>query len=64
METSAATSAPPSTRPLNWIAIVFFVLATNGPLTSLIGCVPYGVAYGNGIGISVSYLYVGLIYLF
>jgi amino acid transporter len=64
METSAVTPASPSTRPLNWIAIVFFVLATNGPLTSLIGCVPYGVAYGNGIGISGSYLCVGLIYLF
>ncbi|MCA8490371.1 APC family permease [Burkholderia arboris] len=40
------------------------MLATNGPLTSLIGCVPYGVAYGNGIGIAGSYLCVGLIYLF
>ncbi|MDN7796419.1 APC family permease [Burkholderia vietnamiensis] len=49
---------------MNWLGIVFFVLATNGPLTSLIGCVPYGVAYGNGIGISGSYLCVGLIYLF
>jgi amino acid transporter len=49
---------------MNWIAIVFFVIATNGPLTTLIGCVPYGVAYGNGIGIAGSYLYVGLIYLF
>ncbi|VWB58682.1 amino acid transporter [Burkholderia arboris] len=64
METSAATPASAPTRPLNWIAIVFFVLATNGPLTSLIGCVPYGVAYGNGIGIAGSYLCVGLIYLF
>ncbi|HDR9105592.1 TPA: APC family permease [Burkholderia vietnamiensis] len=64
METSAATGASQSTRPLNWLGIVFFVLATNGPLTSLIGCVPYGVAYGNGIGISGSYLCVGLIYLF
>lgn len=59
METSAATGASQSTRPLNWLGIVFFVLATNGPLTSLIGCVPYGVAYGNGIGISGSYLCVG-----
>ncbi|WP_258366924.1 APC family permease [Burkholderia vietnamiensis] len=49
---------------MNWLGIVFFVLATNGPLTSLIGCVPYGVAYGNGIGLSGSYLCVGLIYLF
>lgn len=64
METSAATGASQSTRPLNWLGIVFFVLATNGPLTSLIGCVPHGVAYGNGIGISGSYLCVGLIYLF
>ncbi|VWC01224.1 amino acid transporter [Burkholderia aenigmatica] len=63
METSAVTSESSSTRPLNWVAIVFFVLATNGPLTSLIGCVPYGVAYGNGIGIAGSYLCVGLIYL-
>ncbi|RQQ21737.1 APC family permease [Burkholderia stagnalis] len=64
MQTSAAPSASASKRPLNWIAIVFFVLATNGPLTSLIGCVPYGVAYGNGIGIAGSYLCVGIIYLF
>ena len=63
METSATTPASAPSRPLNWIAIVFFVLATNGPLTSLIGCVPYGVAYGNGIGIAGSYLCVGLIYL-
>jgi hypothetical protein len=47
METSAVTPESSSTRPLNWVAIVFFVLATNGPLTSLIGCVPYGVAYGR-----------------
>lgn len=64
MEKSAATPVASPSRPLNWIAIVFFVLATNGPLTSLIGCVPYGVAYGNGIGISGSYFCVGLIYLF
>lgn len=63
MEISEAKSVSSASRPLNWILIVFFVLATNGPLTSLIGCVPYGVAYGNGIGISGSYFCVGLVYL-
>lgn len=44
-------------------SIVFFVLATNGPLTGLIGAVPTAIQMGNGIGIPGTFLVVGLAYL-
>lgn len=43
--------------------IVFFVLATNGPLTGLIGVVPTAILMGNGIGLPGVFLLVGAVYL-
>lgn len=44
-------------------SVVFFVLATNGPLTGLVGVVPTAVLMGNGIGLPGVFLLVGLVYL-
>lgn len=43
--------------------IVFFVLATNGPLTGLVGVVPTAILMGNGIGLPGVFLLVGAVYL-
>ncbi|MBV4513854.1 APC family permease [Pseudomonas kurunegalensis] len=43
--------------------IVFFVLATNGPLTGLIGVVPTAILMGNGVGLPGVFLVVGAVYL-
>ncbi|HEX7907779.1 MAG TPA: APC family permease [Paraburkholderia sp.] len=43
--------------------IVFFVIATNGPLIGLIGAVPVALTLGNGIGVSGTFLLAGLTYL-
>ncbi|NTY90417.1 APC family permease [Pseudomonas putida] len=43
--------------------IVFFVLATNGPLTGLIGVVPTAILMGNGVGLPGVFLLVGAVYL-
>lgn len=45
------------------LGIVFFVIATNGPLTALVGAVPAAIAFGNGIGLPGVYLVTGLLYL-
>lgn len=45
------------------LGIVFFVIATNGPLTALVGAVPAAIAFGNGIGLPGVYLITGLLYL-
>ncbi|WP_339492671.1 APC family permease [Pseudomonas rhizophila] len=43
--------------------IVFFVLATNGPLTGLIGVIPTAILMGNGVGLPGVFLLVGAVYL-
>lgn len=43
--------------------IVFFVLATNGPLTGLIGVIPTAILMGNGVGLPSVFLLVGAVYL-
>lgn len=43
--------------------IVFFVIATNGPLIGLIGAVPVALTLGNGIGVAGTFLLAGLAYL-
>jgi amino acid transporter len=48
---------------LGMLGIVFLVIATNGPLTALVGLVPAGIALGNGVGVPGSFLIVGVIYL-
>ncbi|MFJ4112334.1 APC family permease [Pseudomonas sp. NPDC089758] len=60
------TSTPTGTLRKNALGmwnIVFFVLATNGPLTGLIGVVPTAVLMGNGIGLPGVFLLVGAVYL-
>ena len=37
---------------LGLLSIVFLVIATNGPLTALVGAVPVSIAMGNGVGCS------------
>jgi len=44
-------------------SIVFFVLATNGPLTGLVGVVPTAILMGNGVGLPGVFLLVGVVYL-
>ncbi|MCP1632117.1 APC family permease [Kerstersia gyiorum] len=44
-------------------SLVFFVLATNGPLTGLVGVAPTAILLGNGIGLPSSYLVAGIVYL-
>jgi hypothetical protein len=43
--------------------VVALVVATNGPLTTLVSWVPLGIAMGNGIGLPGSYVVVGALYL-
>lgn len=43
--------------------IVFFVIATNGPLTALVGVIPTAILMGNGVGLPSTFLIVGLMYL-
>lgn len=44
-------------------SLVFFVLATNGPLTGLVGVAPTAILLGNGIGLPSAYLVAGGVYL-
>lgn len=48
---------------IGWFTIVLMVITTNGPLTSMGGGVPVGIALGNGIGLPGSYVVVCLAYL-
>ncbi|MBB6290509.1 MULTISPECIES: APC family permease [unclassified Pseudomonas] len=48
---------------LGLFSIVAAVIATNGPLTALVGAVPATLAIGNGIGLPSVYLIVGFVYL-
>lgn len=45
------------------IGIIFFVIATNGPLIGLIGAVPLALTLGNGIGVAGTFVLAGLVYL-
>jgi hypothetical protein len=51
------------TTSLSWPMVVALVVATNGPLTTLVSWVPLGIAMGNGIGLPGSYVVVGALYL-
>lgn len=44
-------------------SLIFFVLATNGPLTGLVGVAPTAILLGNGIGLPSAYLVAGMVYL-
>jgi amino acid transporter len=48
---------------LGLFSIVAAVIATNGPLTALVGAVPATLAIGNGVGLPSVYLIVGFVYL-
>ncbi len=43
---------PPLLRKnaLGVLNVVVFVIATNGPLTALVGGVPAAITFGNGVG--------------
>ncbi|MGR9263697.1 APC family permease [Rhizobium leguminosarum] len=59
-------SAPPVTLrkdALGVLSIVLLVIATNGPLTVIIGAVPTAIAFGNGLGLPSVFLLIGLAYL-
>lgn len=43
--------------------IIFFVIATNGPLTALVGGTPAAMTFGNGVGLPGVFVLVGLVYL-
>lgn len=46
-----------------WMTVVALVIATNGPLTTLMAWVPLGITMGNGIGLPGSFALVGLLYI-
>ncbi|SAK87420.1 amino acid permease [Caballeronia hypogeia] len=48
---------------LGMMSIVFLVIATNGPLTALVGAVPVSISLGNGVGVPGTFVLAGLIYL-
>ncbi|MBJ9625356.1 APC family permease [Burkholderia multivorans] len=48
---------------LGMLSIVFLVIATNGPLTALVGVIPVSIGLGNGIGVPGTFVFAGLIYL-
>ncbi|CDZ40706.1 Amino acid permease-associated region [Neorhizobium galegae bv. officinalis] len=48
---------------LGVLSIVLLVIATNGPLTVIIGAVPTAIAFGNGLGLPSVFLLIGLAYL-
>ena len=64
MEAVSAAS-PPLLRKnaLGVVNIVVFVIATNGPLTALVGGVPAAFTLGNGVGLPGVFLAMGLLYL-
>lgn len=56
---------PPLLRKnaLGVLNVVVFVIATNGPLTALVGGVPAAITFGNGVGLPGVFLAMGLLYL-
>lgn len=63
MEQNSSPAGSLRKNALGMWNIVFFVLATNGPLTGLIGVVPTAILMGNGIGLPGVFLLVGVVYL-
>lgn len=61
----ANTEGQPQLRKgaLGLFTIVCAVIATNGPLTALVGAVPVSLAKGNGIGLPSVFVIVGLVYI-
>jgi amino acid transporter len=43
--------------------IVFFVMAAAAPLAVVVGVTPYAFAFGNGTGVPMTFILVGLMYL-
>lgn len=43
--------------------IVFFVMAAAAPLAVVVGVTPYAFAFGNGTGVPLTFLIVGLMYV-
>lgn len=62
---TGTSTSPGQLRPnaVGIWSIVFFVIATNGPLTGLVGVVPTAIIMGNGIGLPSAFLLAGLVYL-
>lgn len=62
---TGTSTSPGQLRPnaVGIWSIVFFVIATNGPLTGLVGVVPTAILMGNGIGLPSAFLLAGLVYL-
>ena len=43
--------------------IVFFVMAAAAPLAVVVGVTPYAFAFGNGTGVPMTFILVGLMYV-
>ncbi|KVE63952.1 APC family permease [Burkholderia vietnamiensis] len=64
MEAAREASQPQLRKgALGLFAIVSAVIATNGPLTALVGAVPVSLTMGNGIGLPSVFVIVGLVYV-
>lgn len=63
METNREVSRTLRKDAIGLFGIVFFVIATNGPLTALVGLVPSSISLGNGVGVPSAFLIMGFIYL-
>ncbi|WP_416769127.1 APC family permease [Pseudomonas sp. RHF3.3-3] len=63
MSANIQTTGTLRKNALGMWSIVFFVIATNGPLTGLVGVVPTAILMGNGIGLPGVFLLAGLVYL-
>ncbi|MFK8399965.1 APC family permease [Pseudomonas sp. BGr12] len=66
MKKNEITDVPSGALKKNAIglmSVVFLVIATNGPLTALLGGTPASFVFGNGIAIPGVYLVMGLIYI-
>ena len=63
---SAVTAAPEGNLQRDSISvagIVFLVLAAASPVIGLTGAVPVSIVIGNGIGVSLAYITIGLVLL-
>jgi amino acid transporter len=63
METQSCGQQALRRDALGLLSIVFLVIATNGPLTALVGAVPVSISMGNGIGVPGSFVVAGVVYL-
>lgn len=59
---SESVQSKPALRKnaLGMLSIVFLVIATNGPLTALVGVIPVSISLGNGIGVPGTFVFAGL----